>query len=119
MDATLRELSSLSLCLRTLRDTSTNVQYPEAFHGDLLAIIGHCDVVTKQMLELLNGLSSRNLMRRIQWSAFSKSKMIQLRSSLESHKSALGLALNITTMCVESIFLIGHFLPVPLTVKPT
>jgi hypothetical protein len=100
MDSTLRELSSLSLCLRTLRDSSTTVQYPEAFHGDLLAIIGHCDVVTKEMLNLMNSLSSRSLMRRIQWAALSKDKMIQLRSSLESHKSALALALNMTTMCV-------------------
>jgi hypothetical protein len=100
MDASLRELSSLSLCLRTLRDTSANVRYPEAFHGDLLAIIGHCDVVAKQMLNLLDKLSSRNLFRRIQWSAMSKSKMNQLRSSLESHKVALALALNMTTMYV-------------------
>jgi hypothetical protein len=106
MDATLRELSSLFLCLNTLRDSSTNVQYPEIFRGDLLAIIGHCDIVANQMLGLLDTLSSRNLARRIQWSAMGKDRMGQLRSSLETHKTALSLALSMTTMCVHfSLFL--------------
>lgn len=100
MNAMFCELDSLSLCLRTLRDTSTNINYPETLHLDLLAIVGHCDVVTKQMGRLLDELSSQSLRRRIQWSLAGKDQMEHLRSSLESHKSALTLALSMTTMYV-------------------
>jgi hypothetical protein len=98
MDGVSRELTSLALCLETLRDDSTKLTYPAGFRDNLLAVIKNCDAVTKDMGVLLQKLSSANLPRRIQWSITSKDEMNKLRSSLESHKAALEIALDMTTL---------------------
>jgi hypothetical protein len=89
MDAVQRELASLSLCLEALRiDCSSRlVDFPEAIRGNLTQALINCDVITQQINELLNKLSSGRLGRRIQWSFNSRDDMAKLRSSLEAHKS--------------------------------
>jgi hypothetical protein len=66
MDAVSRELSSLALCLETLRDDSTKIQYPDGSQQILVAVFGNCDTVTQQMHTLLEKMSSKNLGRRAQ-----------------------------------------------------
>jgi hypothetical protein len=67
MDAVSRELTSFALCLETLRDDSAKILYPDSFRGNLLAVLGNCDAVTKDMVALLSKLSSKNLVKKIQW----------------------------------------------------
>src|SRR2546421_10800485 len=70
MNAVQRELASLSLCLEALRIdcSSRRVDYPEAIRENLAQALVNCDVITQQIKELLNKLSSGRLGRRIQWS---------------------------------------------------
>jgi Fungal N-terminal domain of STAND proteins len=84
-----RELASLSLCLEALRDDSNSMEYPSGLEQNLLAVLENCDVVTKQMVALIQKMSSGSVGRRVQWAAFGRDDMNKLRSSLEAHKSAL------------------------------
>ena len=98
MDAVSRELSSLSMCLSTLRDDSTEIEYPAGLRENLIGVLKHCDSVVKEMAALLRKLHSTNLLRKIQWTINGKDDMNRLRSSLESHKSALEIALDMTSL---------------------
>ncbi len=93
MEEVSRELSSLSLCLETLRDDSVRVKYPEESRQTLIAVIQNCDLITKEMTALLHRLSSGNLGKRIRWSLSGRDDISRLRSSLEAHKSAMQIAL--------------------------
>lgn len=96
MDTVSRELSSLTLCLETLRNDATEVTYPENMHRNLVAVIGNCDILMAQMLGLLQKLSSDDLAQRLEWTANSQVAMKNLRSGLECHKSALDIALDMS-----------------------
>ena len=98
MDAVLRELASLSLCLGMLRDNSRNITYPDGFRDNLMNVLENCNSVTNEMEAMLLKLSSTNLGRRLQWTFKEKGEMDRLRSSLESHKSALEIALDMTSL---------------------
>ncbi|KAJ9602501.1 hypothetical protein H2200_013044 [Cladophialophora chaetospira] len=102
MDAVTRELGSLSLCVETLRDDSAKTRYPDAMRDNLRVVLKNCDTVTNDMTGLLQRLKSGNLARSIQWTAASKDEMNKLRSSLESHKSALEIGLEMTTLLLVS-----------------
>jgi hypothetical protein len=94
MDAVSRELISLTLCLEALRDDSQKIHFPET----LLGIFGSCDRITKQMQELLTKLSSGDVVARLRWTVAARDEMNKLRSSLESHKSALDIALDMASL---------------------
>ena len=100
MDAVSRELTSLSLCLQTLRDDSTNIEYPQGTKETLIAVIQNCDSVTKQMETLLKKMSSGSLARSAQWAMTGRDDMNKLRSSLEAHKAAIEIALDMISMYV-------------------
>ena len=98
MDLVSRELTSLSLCLETLRDDSERIKYPAGVQVNLIAVLKNCDRVTQDMQALLEKASSGSLGRRIQWTAVGRDDMDKLRSTLETHKSALDLALDMTAL---------------------
>lgn len=98
MDAVSRELSSLSLCLEALREDCTIVKYPENLQLNLVAVLRNCDLVVKEMEELLKKLSSGNTTARLKWSFQSRDEMDKLRSRLEAHKSTIEIALDMVSM---------------------
>ncbi|KAK5956070.1 hypothetical protein OHC33_002643 [Knufia fluminis] len=71
---------------------------PEELRKHIPEIVKNCEIVTKQMNELLLKLQSGKLGRRIQWALAEKQEMNALRSSLESNKTALGVALTVGTI---------------------
>jgi hypothetical protein len=95
MDMISRELASLSLCLEALRTDcrSERVQYPKASRKCLEGALLNIDVVTQQVKDLLQRLSSGRLGRRIQWTMQSKDTVDRLRTSLETQKSTIEIAL--------------------------
>lgn len=101
-EAVSSELISLSLCLEILRDDSTSMYYPDRLQQNLLAVLKNCDIVTKDMSNLLQKLSSANMARRIQWTATEHDDMNKLRSNLESHKYVLDIALDLTNRLLAS-----------------
>lgn len=98
MEAVSRELVSLSLCLEILKGDSARIKYPDGLRQNLLAVLKNCNVVTQDMSRLLEKLTSANVARRIQWTSTGREDMEKLRSSLESHKSALDIALDLTAL---------------------
>lgn len=76
------------------------LKYPDGFQENLLTVLKNCDTVTAEMTALLDKLSSANLLRKVQWTAMGRDDMNKLRSSLESHKSALEIGLDMTSLYV-------------------
>ena len=95
MDMISRELTSLSLCLGALSTDcqSQRVRYPETSQKGIEGALLNIDVLTHQVKNLLQNLSSGRLGRRIQWTMQSKDTVDKLRSSLETQKSTLEIAL--------------------------
>lgn len=98
MAAVNRELSSLSFSLSILQEDASKVAYPENMEKNLLGILQNCDLSTTEMKALLEKLSSMKLGRRVQWAVEGRAEMNKLRSSLEAHKSAIEIALEMGAM---------------------
>jgi hypothetical protein len=98
IDAVSRELTSLALCLETLRDDSATTAFPDNFSGNLLSVLGNCGVVVKDIADLLARLQASVSGGRVQWPISGRNEVNRLRSSLESHKSALEIALDMMTL---------------------
>lgn len=102
MQAFSKELVSLQLCLESLKEERIVGQFPDKLKQSLLVIISSCSDVVDQMSSLLARHSSGSLGRRMQWSMFSRDEADRLRSSLEAHKSAIEIALSVSTIALGS-----------------
>lgn len=93
MEAVLRELTSLTLCLSALQDDAQKVTFP----ATLLGVVQSCDQIAGQIMSLLAKLK---LMKsgRIRWTLTEREEVNKLRSSLESHKSCIDVALDMASM---------------------
>jgi regulator of replication initiation timing len=99
LESVTAELQSLSMCLECLQNDYSNerVSYPENISKSLLAVLQNCEGVTTQMQALLDRASSASVNKRLQWAMHGSQQMNTLRSSLEAHKSAIDIALEMTT----------------------
>ena len=103
LDAVSRELHSLTTVLEMLaHDTgdTTRSAFPPSLAQQITGIVKNCGGVVSQIeasLEKHGGESAR-LKKGVQWSWGGKPDMEQLRSSLETHKSALDIALQMVEM---------------------
>jgi hypothetical protein len=99
LESVTAELQSLSMCLECLQNDYSNerVSYPENISKSLLAVLQNCEGVTTQMQALLDRASSASVNKRLQWAMHGSQQMDTLRSSLEAHKSAIDIALEMTT----------------------
>lgn len=105
LDAVSRELHSLTTVLEMLAhdagDTARSA-FPPSLAHQVTGIVKNCGGVVSQIeasLEKHGGESTR-LKKGVQWSWGGKSDMEQLRSSLEAHKSALDIALQMVEMSI-------------------
>jgi hypothetical protein len=71
---------------------------PKEIQQNTAAIVRNCDRTAREIAELLRKLSSANLGRRMQWTLIAREEVDKLRRSLESHKSAIAIALNMSAM---------------------
>lgn len=99
LESVTAELQSLSLCLECLQSDYSNarISYPDSISKSLLGVLQNCDNVTTQMQTLLDQTSSLSMQKRLQWAMHGRQQMNALRSSLEAHKSAIDIALEMTT----------------------
>ena len=97
-----RELVCLQLCLEALQEDQNARNFPDQLKPDLQIVLDSCDIVVKQMSALLQRHSSGSLSRRMQWSFSSKDEAEGLLRSLESHKSAIEIALELSSLTVVS-----------------
>lgn len=102
LDAVSRELTSLQLCLSALKDDQqlVSLNLPEAMRTQISQILVNIDLVLNQISDKLIKLSSGKLGRRIQWVTMEKDEMDKFRSSLESNKTALEIALTIGSISI-------------------
>lgn len=100
MDAVVRELTLLKMSLMTLEDdnASRRISYPAEMKTQIHEILLNIEVITQQINDLLTLLSSGKLGRRILWAFHGQDETNKLRSSRESNKSALDMALTIGTI---------------------
>lgn len=93
MEAVLRELTSLTLCLSMIRDDAEKVTFPAA----LLAVVQSCDEIANEIVRLMDNLRLKKT-GRIRWNLTERDQINKLRSSLESHKSCIDVALDMASM---------------------
>src|SRR5262249_15873268 len=100
IDAVQRELTSLQLCLNALRVDEQTGQHalPENLRDHVGQILVNTEMTMNQISDMLIKLSSGRSDRRIQWAATQKDEMNKFRSSLESNKTALEIALTVGTI---------------------
>lgn len=100
LDAVSRELTSIQLCLEVLDIDNKKhcILYPEPVTDQLNQILVNLEYSIEQIRELLLKLQVGRLGRRIQWSLTAKQEMNKLKSSLESNKTALEIALSLGTI---------------------
>jgi len=93
MEAVSRELTSLTICLASLRDDSERVNFP----GTILDVVCSCDTIAKEMADVLSKLSTVKT-ARIRWTLGDRDQINKLRSYLESHKSCIDVALDMASL---------------------
>lgn len=97
LDGVSRELTSLQLCLSALKDDQQlgSLNQPETMKIQINQILVNIDLILNQISDILIKLSSGKLGRRIQWATTQRDEINKFRSSLESNKTALEIALTI------------------------
>jgi len=100
LDAVLKELSSLGLCLETLRSDAmvTSKRVPPAVEHRVLLVLVNTAEVVQSMKEMLDELSSDKFGNKMRWAIHGQADMNKLRSGLEAHKAALEIALALLTL---------------------
>lgn len=92
MEAVSRELTSLTICLASLKDDSERVNFPET----LLDVVRSCDTIAKEMADVLSKLSNAK-MARVRWTLGDRDQINRYKSSLESHKLCIDIALDMAS----------------------
>jgi len=100
LDAVSRELHSLKIVLELLADDcndSTN-KIPQTLQKQISGIITNSTGVVVDIEQTLKKHEGGRLSKAATWVASGKSDMIKLQSSLEAHKSALEIALDMLAL---------------------
>ncbi|KAF4624306.1 hypothetical protein G7Y89_g13867 [Cudoniella acicularis] len=101
LDGVSRELLSLKTVLELLADDvteSTNEFFPQTLQKQITGIVTNCTEVVIDIEQTLKKHEGSKLSKAAQWVAFGKSDVVKLQSSLEAHKSALEIALDMVTL---------------------
>ena len=98
LDAVSRELHSLSNVLDLLADDGA-VQLPEQLTAQVSSILQNCQgVVAEIEVALKAHAGGGNVKQRVGWAWTGHGDMEKLRSSLEAHKSALNIAVDMASL---------------------
>jgi len=102
LDGISRELLSLKTILELLNEDLSNqngqFKLPESLRGQITGIVQNCSKVLKDIEDILAKHSENALHKKAKW-ALSDSKDAQkLRVTLEAHKSALEIALDMVQL---------------------
>ena len=100
LDAVLKELSSLGLCIETLRNDALvkAERIPKSLEHRVLLVLANTGEVIKDMRQLLKDLSSERFGNKMRWALSGQDNMNKLRSRLEAHKASLEIALALLTL---------------------
>jgi len=100
MDAIMRELMSLRLCIVAIGDDDENghMSFTAEMREQIRKILVNIEFVFNEINAILRRLSSGRLGRRVQWTVSERDTMSKWRSSLEANKAALDIALTTNTI---------------------
>jgi len=101
LDAVSRELVSLKSILEILAEDAAGSGangLPESLTMQIQGIMSGCDDVIIQITRILSKYDGNSLVARSQWAISGRGDIDKLRSSLEAHKSALNIALDMLSL---------------------
>lgn len=101
LDGVSRELLSLKTILELLQQDasdSTAVSFPETLRKQITGIITNCSGVIQEIQDVLEKHQENRVDKAAKWALSGKSDVNKLRSSLEAHKSALEIALDMLAL---------------------
>jgi hypothetical protein len=100
LDAVSRELYSLKTVLELLADECNDCtnKIPQTLQKQISGIITNCAGVVMDIEQTLKKHEGGKLNKATKWVTSGKSDVIKLQSSLEAHKSALEIALDMVTL---------------------
>jgi hypothetical protein len=101
LDAVSRDLLSLKTVLELLAEDasdSNDTVFPETLRKQVTGIIANCTGVLEQIEEVLKKHSGNRIDKAAKWAISGQNDVAKLRSSLEAHKSALEIALDMVAL---------------------
>jgi hypothetical protein len=101
LDAVSRELLSLKTVLELLADDfaePAGKSFPETLRKQITGIVSNCSGVVIEIEHTLKKHEGTGLKKSAQWVLSGKDDIAKLRSSLEAHKSALEIALDMVNL---------------------
>jgi Fungal N-terminal domain of STAND proteins len=104
LDAVSRELISLKTILEMLSEdaeNSTGRELPQSLVRQISGILTNCNGVLEQIEASLQKHAGGGVKRGVKWSLSGRDDVNKLRSSLEAHKSALDIALDMVALYVS------------------
>jgi ankyrin repeat protein len=104
LDAVSRELISLKTVLEILSEdaeNSTGGGFPQSLVRQICGILTNCGGVLEQIEASLQKHAGGGVKRGVKWSLSGRDDVNKLRSSLEAHKSALDIALEMVALYVS------------------
>jgi Fungal N-terminal domain of STAND proteins len=106
LDRVSRELQSLKAVLEILAGDAgdpTKGSLPETLKRQIAGIVTNCTGVVAEIELTLKRHEGTGLAKAARWSAIGQGDISKLRSSLEAHKSALEIALDMVTLYGYSV----------------
>jgi hypothetical protein len=101
LDAVSRELLSLKTVLELLADDvddSSSRSIPQTLQNQIAGIVRNCTGVVVDIEQTLKKHEGGKVNKAVKWVASGKSDVSRLQLSLEAHKSALEIALDMVTL---------------------
>jgi hypothetical protein len=103
LDGISRELLSLKTVLELLEQDATDstaASFPETLRKQITGIITNCSGVIRDIEDVLEKHQESRVDKAAKWALSGKSDANKLKSSLEAHKSALEIALDMLALYV-------------------
>jgi len=101
LDAVSRELLSLKTVLEMLsEDADKGKGFPESLLKQISGILTNCGGVVEQIQVSLEKYGGGGIRRGVKWSISGREDMNKLRLTLEAHKTALDIALDMITLTI-------------------
>ncbi|KAI8653778.1 hypothetical protein NCS56_01332700 [Fusarium sp. Ph1] len=100
LDSISRELLSLQTILELIKEDASDDSkpFPQTLNQHVTAILGNCNLVVAEIQTCITRYGQDRLKTRVAWAINGQGDINKLRSSLEAHKTALEIALDMLAL---------------------
>lgn len=99
LDAVSRELASLNTLLELIAEDAKDVNaFPETLRKHIANILTNCELVLIEVQRLVEKYDGPGIIKGSKWALEGSKDVAKLHLSLEAHKSALDIALEMVTL---------------------